>query len=51
MRSETVTTVVSAPREAVFSYLAVAFVVALLVMIGLICVFPDIAMWLPRIWG
>jgi TRAP-type C4-dicarboxylate transport system permease large subunit len=25
------------------------FVIALLVMIGLICVFPDIAMWLPRI--
>jgi TRAP-type C4-dicarboxylate transport system permease large subunit len=27
------------------------FVIALLVMIGLICAFPDIAMWLPRIWG
>jgi len=27
------------------------FVVALLLMIGLICVFPDIAMWLPRIVG
>jgi tripartite ATP-independent transporter DctM subunit len=27
------------------------FVIALLVMIGLICVFPDIAMWLSRIWG
>jgi tripartite ATP-independent transporter DctM subunit len=27
------------------------FVIALLVMIGLICLFPDIAMWLPRIWG
>ena len=27
------------------------FVVALLVMIGLICVFPDIAMWLPRAIG
>ena len=27
------------------------FVVALLVMIALICVFPDIAMWLPRAVG
>jgi C4-dicarboxylate transporter DctM subunit len=27
------------------------FVIALLVMIGLICVFPDIAMWLPRAVG
>jgi tripartite ATP-independent transporter DctM subunit len=27
------------------------FVVALLLMIGLICIYPDIAMWLPRIVG
>jgi C4-dicarboxylate transporter DctM subunit len=27
------------------------FVIALLLMIGLICVFPDIAMWLPRMVG
>ena len=27
------------------------FVVALLLMIGLICVFPEIVMWLPRIVG
>jgi tripartite ATP-independent transporter DctM subunit len=27
------------------------FVIALLVMIGLICLFPDIAMWLPRMVG
>ncbi len=27
------------------------FVVALLVMIALICAFPDIAMWLPRVVG
>jgi len=26
-------------------------VVALLIMIGLICAFPDIAMWLPRLVG
>ncbi len=30
---------------------AAPFVIALLLMIGLICVFPDIAMWLPRIVG
>ena len=30
---------------------AAPFVVALLLMIGLICVFPDIVMWLPRIVG
>ena len=30
---------------------AAPFVVALLIMIGLICAFPDIAMWLPRIVG
>jgi len=30
---------------------AAPFVVALLVMIGLICAFPDIAMWLPRLVG
>jgi tripartite ATP-independent transporter DctM subunit len=30
---------------------AAPFVVALLVMIALICVFPDIAMWLPRAVG
>ena len=30
---------------------AAPFVVALLIMIGLICVFPDIAMWLPRLVG
>jgi C4-dicarboxylate transporter, DctM subunit len=30
---------------------AAPFVVALLLMIGLICVFPDIAMWLPRVVG
>ncbi len=27
------------------------FVIALLLMIGLICAYPDIAMWLPRIVG
>ena len=27
------------------------FVVALLIMIGLICAFPEIAMWLPRAVG
>jgi tripartite ATP-independent transporter DctM subunit len=27
------------------------FVIALLLMIGLICAFPDIVMWLPRIVG
>ena len=27
------------------------FVIALLIMIGLICAFPDIAMWLPRVVG
>jgi TRAP-type C4-dicarboxylate transport system permease large subunit len=27
------------------------FVVSLLIMIVLICVFPDIAMWLPRVVG
>ena len=27
------------------------FVIALLMMIGLICVFPDLAMWLPRLVG
>ncbi|MEK6243460.1 MAG: TRAP transporter large permease [Pseudomonadota bacterium] len=27
------------------------FVIALLLMIGLICLYPDIAMWLPRIVG
>jgi TRAP-type C4-dicarboxylate transport system permease large subunit len=27
------------------------FVIALLLMIGLICVFPEIVMWLPRIVG
>jgi len=27
------------------------FVIALLLMIGLICVFPDLAMWLPRLVG
>jgi C4-dicarboxylate transporter DctM subunit len=30
---------------------AAPFVVALLLMVGLICVFPDIAMWLPRVVG
>jgi tripartite ATP-independent transporter DctM subunit len=30
---------------------AAPFVIALLIMIGLICVFPDIVMWLPRIFG
>jgi len=30
---------------------AAPFVVALLIMIGLICAFPDIAMWLPRLVG
>ncbi len=30
---------------------AAPFVVALLIMIGLICAFPDIAMWLPRAVG
>jgi C4-dicarboxylate transporter DctM subunit len=30
---------------------AAPFVVALLIMIALICVFPDIAMWLPRVVG
>jgi len=30
---------------------AAPFVVALLVMIALICAFPDIAMWLPRALG
>ena len=30
---------------------AAPFVVALLIMIGLICVFPDLAMWLPRAVG
>ena len=27
------------------------FVIALLVMIALICIFPDIVMWLPRVFG
>ena len=27
------------------------FVIALLIMILLICIYPDIAMWLPRIVG
>jgi TRAP-type C4-dicarboxylate transport system permease large subunit len=27
------------------------FVIALLIMIALICVFPDIVMWLPRVFG
>jgi C4-dicarboxylate transporter, DctM subunit len=27
------------------------FVIALLLMIGLICVFPDVALWLPRVVG
>jgi C4-dicarboxylate transporter, DctM subunit len=27
------------------------FVIALLIMIGLICFFPDLAMWLPRLVG
>jgi TRAP-type C4-dicarboxylate transport system permease large subunit len=27
------------------------FVIALLIMIGLICVFPDLAKWLPRLVG
>lgn len=27
------------------------FVIALLIMIALICVFPDIAMWAPRVFG
>jgi len=27
------------------------FVIALLIMVALICVFPDIAMWLPRLVG
>jgi tripartite ATP-independent transporter DctM subunit len=27
------------------------FVIALLIMIGLICVFPDIVMWAPRVFG
>ena len=30
---------------------AAPFVVALLIMIGLICAFPNIAMWLPRLVG
>ena len=30
---------------------AAPFVIALLLMIGLICVFPEIAMWLPRLVG
>ena len=30
---------------------AAPFVVALLIMVALICVFPDIAMWLPRLVG
>ncbi|HZO00098.1 MAG TPA: TRAP transporter large permease [Burkholderiales bacterium] len=30
---------------------AAPFVVTLLIMIGLICAFPDIAMWLPRLVG
>jgi C4-dicarboxylate transporter, DctM subunit len=30
---------------------AAPFVIALLIMIGLICVFPDLAMWLPRLVG
>ena len=30
---------------------AAPFVVALLIMVGLICVFPDLAMWLPRLVG
>jgi C4-dicarboxylate transporter, DctM subunit len=30
---------------------AAPFVIALLLMIGLICVFPEIAMWLPRAVG
>jgi tripartite ATP-independent transporter DctM subunit len=27
------------------------FVIALLIMIALICIFPDIVMWLPRVFG
>ena len=27
------------------------FVIALLIMIALICVYPDIAMWMPRVFG
>ena len=27
------------------------FVIALLIMIGLICAFPDIVMWAPRVFG
>jgi TRAP-type C4-dicarboxylate transport system permease large subunit len=27
------------------------FVIALLVMIALICAFPDIVMWAPRVFG
>ena len=30
---------------------AAPFVIALLIMIGLICAFPDLAMWLPRLVG
>ena len=30
---------------------AAPFVIALLVMIALICIFPDIVMWLPRLFG
>jgi C4-dicarboxylate transporter DctM subunit len=30
---------------------AAPFVIALLLMIGLICAFPEIAMWLPRVVG
>jgi C4-dicarboxylate transporter, DctM subunit len=30
---------------------AAPFVIALLLMIGLICAFPDIVMWLPRLFG
>ena len=30
---------------------AAPFVIALLIMIGLICLFPDLAMWLPRLVG
>jgi hypothetical protein len=30
---------------------AAPFVIALLIMNDLICVFPDLAMWLPRLVG
>ena len=30
---------------------AAPFVIALLLMIALICIFPDIALWLPRVVG